>query len=71
MTTPMAEITADRKNPRLIAAMPLRSPARGATERMPTIAVSTPTAGISSGKISPFSPNAFTPRISAATSVTA
>ncbi len=71
MTTPTAETSAEMKNPRLIAAMPLRSPVRGATEKMPMIAVSTPTAGTSSGKTRPFSPKALTPRINAATSITA
>ena len=68
--TPIAEITAEMKKPRLIAVIPLRSPARGATEKMPMIAVRTPMAGMISGKISPLSPNALLPRISAATSMT-
>ena len=67
----MTEMTAEMKKPRLMAVIPLRSPARGRTEKMPMIAVITPIAGMSSGKISPLSPNATLPRISAATSMTA
>ena len=59
------------KKPRLIAVMPLRSPRRGATTKMPTIAVMTPMPGTISGNTRPCEPNALTPRISAATSITA
>ena len=69
--TSASEITAEMKKPRLIAVMPLRSVRRGATAKMPTMAVSTPIAGTSSGKASPASPKAALPRISAATRVTA
>ena len=69
--TPMAEMTAEMKKPRLIAVIPLRSPGRGATEKMPMTAVITPIAGTISGKTRPLSPNAALPRISEATSMTA
>ena len=69
--TPIAEMIAEMKKPRLIAVIPLRSPRRGATEKMPMIAVMTPMAGMISGKIRPLSPNATLPRISEATSMTA
>ena len=69
--TSTSEITAEMKKPRLIAVIPLRSDRRGATAKMPIIAVITPIAGTSSGKASPESPNAALPRISAATRVTA
>ena len=64
-------MTAETKKPRLIAVMPLRSFLRGATRKMPSIAVMTPIAGTISGKTRPCVPNAALPRISAATSVTA
>ncbi len=51
--TRIAEITADTKNPRLIAVMPLRSPLRGATTKMPMTAVITPIIGTISGKTRP------------------
>ena len=69
--TPMTEITAEMKKPRLIAVIRLRSRASGRTEKMPITAVITPIAGTSSGRISPLSPNAVLPRISEATSMTA
>ena len=69
--TPMAEMIAEMKKPRLIAVIPLRSPVRGATEKMPMIAVRIPMAGTISGKTKPLSPNATLPRISEATSMTA
>ena len=47
-----------------------RSKGRGATEKMPMIAVRTPMAGMISGKIRPLSPKALLPRISEATSMT-
>ncbi|SCF82735.1 hypothetical protein GA0115255_107875 [Streptomyces sp. Ncost-T6T-2b] len=59
------------KKPRLIAVIPLRSARRGATAKIPIIAVTTPIAGTIRGKARPESPNAAVPRISAATSVTA
>ena len=68
--TPMTEITAEMKKPRLIAVIPLRSRARGATAKMPITAVITPIIGTISGKIRPLSPNAVLPRISEATSMT-
>ena len=46
------------KKPRLIAVMPLRSPRRGETEKMPITAVITPITGTISGKTRPLSPNA-------------
>ncbi len=70
-TTRISEKIAERKKPRLIAVMPLRSPRRGATKKMPAMAVSTPIAGTISGKTRPCEPNAALPRISDATSVTA
>ena len=69
--TPMAEMIAEMKKPRLIAVIPLRSPRRGETAKMPMIAVRTPMAGMISGKTRPLSPNATLPRISEATSMTA
>lgn len=59
------------KKPRLMADIPLRSARRGATAKMPIIAVTTPIAGTISGKARPASPKAALPRISAATRVTA
>ena len=53
------------KKPRLIAVMPERSLARGATAKMPITAVTTPIAGTSSGKTRPSVPKATLPRISA------
>ena len=53
IATKMAEITAETKNPRLIALIPLRSPRRGRTTKMPITAVITPIIGTISGKISP------------------
>ncbi len=47
--TRTADTTAEMKKPRLIALMPERSPARGATAKMPMTAVTTPMAGTSSG----------------------
>ena len=52
---------AERKKPRLIAAMALRSLARGATAKMPMTAVTTPMAGTISGKTMPLKPNATEP----------
>ncbi len=46
-------MTADTKKPRLMAVMPLRSPLRGATTKMPITAVMTPSIGTISGKIRP------------------
>src|SRR5664279_89220 len=71
MATRTADTIADRKKPRLIALIPVRSPSRGATAKIPMIAVMTPMAGTISGNTSPWKPNAALPRISAATSVTA
>ncbi len=74
--TTTAEITADRKKPRLIAFMPCSSSERGVTAMMPMIDVTTPTARTNSGNITPaiapisLSANAAAPRIRAATSVT-
>ncbi len=62
---------AETKKPRLMAVMPLRSPMRGATTKMPATAVITPHIGTISGNTRPCDPNAFTPRISDATSMTA
>ena len=70
MATPTAEITAETKKPRLMAVMPLRSPLRGRTTKIPMTAVITPIAGTISGKTRPSSPKATLPRISAATSMT-
>ena len=53
IATRIAEITAEMKNPRLIADIPLRSLARGRTTKMPITAVITPIMQIISGKISP------------------
>ena len=53
-----------------MAVMPLRSFLRGATTKMPITAVMTPHIGTISGKTRPWEPNALTPRISAATSMT-
>ena len=64
-------MTAEMKKPRLIALMPERSLARGETAKMPMTAVTTPIAGITSGRTRPSSPKAALPRMSAATSVTA
>ena len=64
-------MAAEAKKPRVIADMPERSPARGATSQMPMTAVMTPMAGTTSGKTRPMLPNAALPRMSAATSVTA
>ena len=64
-------MTAETKNPRLIALMPLRSRLRGATTKMPMTAVITPIIGTISGKTRPALPNATLPRISEATRVTA
>ena len=71
MMTSTSEMIAEAKNPRLIAVMPLRSFFRGATRKMPNMAVMTPIIGTISGKTRPCEPNATLPRISAATSVTA
>jgi K(+)-stimulated pyrophosphate-energized sodium pump len=71
IATPMTEIRAETKKPRLIAVMPLRSPRRGETEKIPITAVITPIIGTISGKTRPLSPNALLPRISEATSMTA
>ena len=71
IVTPMAEITAETKKPRLIAVIPLRSPLRGWTKKIPITAVITPIIGMISGKTRPLSPNAVLPRISEATSMTA
>ena len=70
--TSTSEITAEAKKPRLIAVMPLRSFLRGATRKMPSIAVMTPTASADDhgGRSGPASPNAALPRISDATSMT-
>ena len=62
---------AETKKPRLMAVIPLRSPLRGATRKMPATAVITPIIGTIRGNTRPASPNATLPRISAATSVTA
>ena len=70
IATPMTEMIAEMKKPRLIALIPLRSRASGRTEKMPITAVITPIAGTSSGRIRPLSPNAVLPRISEATSMT-
>ena len=51
--TSTSEMTAETKKPRLIAVMPLRSPLRGATTKMPTTAVITPHIGTISGKTRP------------------
>ena len=75
-STAAAEMTAEKKNPRLIDFMPCSSSERGVTARMPTIEVTTPTARTNSGNITPAiapiseSANAAAPRIRAATSVT-
>ena len=45
IATPMTEIAAEMKKPRLIAVIPLRSRARGATAKMPITAVITPIIG--------------------------
>ncbi|CAL9435716.1 hypothetical protein SUDANB114_02141 [Nocardiopsis dassonvillei] len=70
-TTSTAEIAAEMKNPRLIADIAVLSLARGATRKMPTMAVSTPIMGTRSGNTSPSVPKATRPRISEATSTTA
>ncbi len=70
MTTSTSEKIAEMKKPRLIAVMPLRSFLRGATTKMPSIAVITPSIGTISGKTRPAEPNAARPRISEATSMT-
>ncbi len=51
--TPMTEITAEMKKPRLMAVIPLRSPLRGTTEKMPMTAVIMPMAGMNSGRTRP------------------
>ena len=71
ITTRTSEKIADRKKPLLMAVIPLRSFLRGATKKIPAIAVRTPIAGTISGKTRPWEPNAALPRISAATRVTA
>ena len=74
--TAMAEMTAEMKNPRLIAFIPCSSSLRGATARIPMIEVITPTARTNSGNITPaIAPideplYAAAPRINDATSVT-
>ena len=64
-------MAAEMKKPRLIAAIALRSPARGAVTKMPMIAVITPIMGTISGNTSPWTPKATLPRIRLATSMTA
>jgi hypothetical protein len=64
-------MTAGMKKPRLIAVMPLRSFLRGATTKMPITVVITPSIGTISGNTRPSLPNAASPRISEATSITA
>jgi len=71
MTTRISEIAAEMKKPRLMAVMPLRSLLRGTTTKMPAMAVITPMPGTMRGNTSPDDPNALTPRISEATSMTA
>ena len=71
MITRTADSAAEMKKPRLIAVIPERSPTRGATAKMPTTAVITPSAGTINGKTRPREPNAVVPRMSAATRVTA
>ena len=74
--TTAAESAAEMKKPRLIAFIPCSSSERGATDRIPTIEVSTPIARTQSGNITPaIAPTslplkAAAPRISDATSVT-
>ena len=51
--TSSRETTAETKKPRLMALMPLRSPLRGATTKMPITAVTTPIIGTISGKTRP------------------
>ena len=70
-TTRIALMTAEMKNPRLMADMPERSLLRGETAKMPMTAVITPIAGMMSGRTRPSSPKAALPRMSAATRVTA
>ena len=70
MATPITERIAETKKPRLIAVIPLRSPARGRTTKMPMTAVMMPMAGMNSGRTRPSLPNATLPRISEATSMT-
>ena len=53
MMTSTREMTAETKKPRLMAVMPLRSPWRGATTKMPITAVITPIIGTISGKTRP------------------
>ena len=53
IATPMTEIIAETKKPRLIAVIPLRSPWRGGTTKMPMTAVMIPMAGTISGKTRP------------------
>ena len=71
IATSTMETPAERKKPRLMAVMPLLSPVRGDTAKMPMTAVMTPSAGTMSGKTRPSVPKAALPRMSAATSVTA
>ena len=74
--TAAAEMTAEMKNPRLMAFIPCSSSLRGATARIPMIDVITPTARTNSGNITPaIAPiaeplYAAAPRINEATSVT-
>ncbi len=76
MNTTIAEITAETKNPRLIAFMPCSSSLRGDTAMMPMIDVITPIARTNRGNITPMiapfgePANAAAPRINDATSVT-
>ncbi len=51
--TSSRETTAETKKPRLMALMPLRSPLRGTTTKMPITAVTTPIIGTISGKTRP------------------
>ena len=51
--TSSKEMSAEMKKPRLMALMPLRSPLRGATAKMPITAVTTPIIGTISGKTRP------------------
>ena len=51
--TSTSEMIAETKKPRLMAVMPLLSPLRGSTRKMPITAVITPIIGTISGKTRP------------------
>ena len=71
MATSTALMTAEIKNERLIACIPLLSVERRRVMKIPITAVTTPIAGTISGNTKPIVPKAALPRMTAATRVTA